>query len=356
MSVFRLPRSLVARLWHGLRCHPGPVEGWRVTDGRFRKCTRHRVSEQRIDACRRVFLQRLDCVEVNARRDRRRFMPERARDGLQIDARRQRQRPERVAQVVKPNLREFRALDEPRKCERERAGLPRRAVGAREDPIFRVVPRRELASSFLLMRLRRTSATNGGSAIVRALRAVFGGFVRVTPLTVSSERRTVSRRASRSTSDHRSASSSPRRNPVPIATATIACSSLPCAARNRRATPAASSTRISLRSKRGGSTASAAFRTSSPILTPQRRIVRSVLKRCATVRDDSVPLSRSLRLPCDHAASRSFDVCGPQRLCAQRSERRHDVEPDVRCVECVRLGGDAMFFGREPSLREFGDR
>jgi hypothetical protein len=48
--------------------------------------------------------------------------------------------------------------------------------------------------------------------------------------------------------------------------------------------------------KRGGSTASAALRTISPIFTSQRKTVRSALNTCATERGDSTPRSWSLRL------------------------------------------------------------
>ena len=57
-----------------------------------------------------------------------------ARDGLQIDARCKRQRPERVAQIVESDVRKLRAFDEPGERKRKRAGLPRRAVWARKDP------------------------------------------------------------------------------------------------------------------------------------------------------------------------------------------------------------------------------
>jgi hypothetical protein len=75
----------VARLWHGLdgiarqlmvvvgaaritRVTLSGVEGLPKGDGadRFRKRDRHHVSKQRIDARGCVFLQRFDCVQVNA--------------------------------------------------------------------------------------------------------------------------------------------------------------------------------------------------------------------------------------------------------------------------------------------------
>ena len=49
---------------------------------------------------RRVLVQTLNRVRINARCDRRRFMSKGTRDGLQVDARCKRQRPERVAEIV----------------------------------------------------------------------------------------------------------------------------------------------------------------------------------------------------------------------------------------------------------------
>ena len=152
--------------------------------------TRYRVSEERVDTSRRVLVETLNRVQINARCDRRRFMSKGARDGLQVDARCERERPERMAQIVESDVRKLRAFDEPGKRKRERARLPRRAVCTRKDPVASVwfYPAR-LAQFPDRGALRGgSSATNGGSAIVRALRAVFGGLVRVTPLTVSSER------------------------------------------------------------------------------------------------------------------------------------------------------------------------
>jgi hypothetical protein len=62
-------------------------------------------------------LQRIYRVQVDAGRDRSRFMAERARHGLKVDPRRQRERPERVAQIVEAHVREFRSFNESGKRE-----------------------------------------------------------------------------------------------------------------------------------------------------------------------------------------------------------------------------------------------
>jgi hypothetical protein len=82
----------MARLWHG-------VNGL-GRDSWLRGSTRYRVSEKRVDTSRRVLVETLNRVQINARCDRRRLMSKGARDGLQVDARCKRQRPERVAEIV----------------------------------------------------------------------------------------------------------------------------------------------------------------------------------------------------------------------------------------------------------------
>ena len=125
-SVFDWQRSRMARLWHGL--NGLGRDSW-LRDG-----TRYRVSEERVDTSRRVLVETLNRVQINARCDRRRFMSKGARDGLQVDARCKRQRRERMAEIVESDVWKLRAFDEPSERKRKRGRLPRRAVWTRKDP------------------------------------------------------------------------------------------------------------------------------------------------------------------------------------------------------------------------------
>ena len=116
----------MARLWHGL--NGLGRDSW-LRDG-----TRYRVSEKRVDTSRRVLVETLNRVQINARCDRRRLMSKGARDGLQVDARCKRQRPERMAEIVESDVWKLRAFDEPGERKRKRARLPRRAAWTRKDP------------------------------------------------------------------------------------------------------------------------------------------------------------------------------------------------------------------------------
>jgi hypothetical protein len=87
-----------------------------------------------VDTSRRALVETLNYVQINARCDRRRFMSKGARNGLQVGARCKRQRRERMAEIVEPDVWKLRAFDEPSERKRKRGRLPRRAVWTRKDP------------------------------------------------------------------------------------------------------------------------------------------------------------------------------------------------------------------------------
>lgn len=120
----------MARLWHGLddirRAY------------RFLKATLYGSSEERVNACGGIFLECLDRVDVDAQGDRGGFVAQSARDGLEIDARGECERPERMPQIVEADVRDLRTFHEASEGEGERARLPLRPVRAYKYPVIRL--------------------------------------------------------------------------------------------------------------------------------------------------------------------------------------------------------------------------
>lgn len=163
-----------------------------------------------------------------------------------------------MSQTLEGNVGQFRLFYESGKVQRKSPRFPLGAISAGNYPAILVSTKADQGrcSSCFARSRRRQSTTKLGNAIVRALRRVFGGLVRITPPTTSTERRTDNLASPKLMSCQHSPMISPRRKPVPITTTIATYKSDPSAALRSADTPLASSTAISRRSNRGGVTAS----------------------------------------------------------------------------------------------------
>jgi hypothetical protein len=214
-------------------------------------------------------------MPVYREREGRRAVPEPAADHQAVEAGGDQRRCVRVPQRMEHNRGKLQRDDCPPPVATEIVGRARGAVRHREHQVVPAEsshPQRQAEPNLAQPRDRSASTAEPGRLTARRPCHDFGAFTRSPAFVSSMLRSTRTIGASRSTSPHRSAQSSPRRMPVPRATATIKCKGWPPSWASTEAICEPVRVWISWASTLGGRSTLATFRPTSSSRVARRRL------------------------------------------------------------------------------------